>query len=257
MLWPDGVDISRWNGAEQVRLVRFPEITATVALRDLVPEAHDEVELLADGDGRILVIAWPDATAAPEVVRLVFAYDDVHDRAAITLRDTAPVETRQANPSAALGERPHVQLDADGRLVGLEFCAASAQLPPSLLEGLRGRVPAASGGQPAEPGPGEDLRGRGDALASVDHPSVTDEVTTETFVFYGGLLTWQTFAADLAEFASKQGLEFQFTHRHGPLRGLLGVELRCSVTGRFSQITHFAEYARARVRLWRDGDIAG
>ena len=255
MLWPDGVDISRWNDEVQVRLARFPDVDATIALRDLVPGTGDEAELLVDGDGRVLVIAWPSEAAAPDVVRLAFAYDAAHDHATILLRDTAFVETRPAIASEPLSRPPDVHLDGEGRLVGLDFSAASAQLPKSLLEALRERSAAATGALEAEPG--EDLRNRGGALASVDHPAVTDEVATETFVFYGGLLAWETFAADLAEFAEQQGLEFRFTHRRGPLRGLLGVELTCAVTGRFSQITHFADYARSRVRLWRDGDVAG
>lgn len=164
-----------------MRLVRFPDVAATVAVRDLVGAARDEAELLVDEDGRVVVIAWPNAAAAPEVVRLAFAYDDRRDHVAIKLRDASRTAAHAAIGSAALSRPPDVQLDADGRLIGLEFSAASIQLPSSFLKALR----------------------------------------------------------------------------RGPLRGVLGVELTCSVTGRFSQITDFAEYARARLRLWRDGDVAG
>ena len=89
------------------------------------------------------------------------------------------------------------------------------------------------------------------------HRVATDATGQATFVLHAGLLSWRTFAADLATFADHHGLQFEYSSRRGPLPGLLGLEVTCAVTGRFSEVTDFAESARARIAAWRDGDVAG
>ena len=85
---------------------------------------------------------------------------------------------------------------------------------------------------------------------------VNDEVGEETFTFTASLFSWKPFAEELADFAGLHGLGFATSRkRQGPF-GLLGVELTCTVTGRFSEITEFAEFAQARLRAWRDGSVA-
>ena len=84
-----------------------------------------------------------------------------------------------------------------------------------------------------------------------------DEDREETFVFHAGILSWKTFVAELAEYARIHGLELEYTRHRGPLLGLLGIELRFVVRGEYAEVTDFAEYARIRLRAWRDGNVAG
>ena len=72
----------------------------------------------------------------------------------------------------------------------------------------------------------------------------TDEVGEETFVFHAGLLSWKTFVGELQGFAEHYGLGFEYSLVRGPLWGVLGIEVTCRVTGPFSAVTNFAEYAR-------------
>jgi hypothetical protein len=87
--------------------------------------------------------------------------------------------------------------------------------------------------------------------------AVTDGRGTESFTFHAGLMSWKTFVADLQEYADQEDLEFEWSRKASKLAWLFGVEVTVTVTGRFSDVTNFVEYALARTRLWRDGDVAG
>ena len=83
-----------------------------------------------------------------------------------------------------------------------------------------------------------------------------DEEREETFTFTAAPLSWKPFAAEMAEYARINGLELEYDRHRGPLLGLLGIELMFTVRGTYAQITDFAGYARRRMALWRDGNVA-
>ena len=249
--------LSRWDGAATLHFVRLPTAADAVEADALGGAA---IEL--DAAGRIIGVRWSDGSRAPAPVRPLVArtsptevelwLTDLVGEASATSAVVSDVRLR--------GEvRAHV--DEEGLLVGVAFLAAPDQLPGSVLEAIEKMETAADERARA----GED----DDALASVvpgsvvdlgwtlDHRAVTDEVATETFSFHSGPLSSSTFIAELRDAARHYGVRLECFTRRGALWGLLGVDVECSATGSYSAITDFAVFARARLRAWRDGDVAG
>jgi len=83
-----------------------------------------------------------------------------------------------------------------------------------------------------------------------------DEEREETFTFTAAPLSWKPFAAELFEYARINGLDLEYTRERGRFLGLLGVELVFTVRGPYSAVTDFADFARRRMALWRDGSVA-
>lgn len=222
------LDFSRWDGSARLRLERFPDVAREIDL-------PGSAVLWLDKDDRLVEIFWPDEDRAPGFVRLSVAHDRAEDRAAIWLTGPgreASSETSELEPGVL------VHLDDDGCLVGIEVIEATRRLHWRVLE------PESA---PPDPPPRPERDG---------HPVFTDATTSEDFTFQASIGSWKEFIADMAGYARVHHLELEASHKRGGLWGLRGVEVHLTVTGPFSAITDFAEYASRRVAMWRDGSLA-